>query len=331
MASIAFPTLSKKATVSDGTTYGYVAVAPSSADKPTFLLLHGYPSSSYDWRHQIKRLSAGGFGVIAPDLLGYGDTDAPEDVGAYRLKTLTQHMADILDREGVSRCIGVGHDWGSGLLSRLVTYIPDRLLGVVFLSVGYLEPGVPWDTEAIIKACREAFGYDVFGYWPWHASDEAAKDCDDHPASVFSLVYPKDPADWKTTFAPVGKAAEFVRAGQLGPLPSWYNLAEYTVRDRIMAMKGYTGPLNWYKCLVQGLDAADDASIPEERRECKLPTLLVGAEQDLVTRADAQSESTKKLVKDLRIKALDCGHWIQLQKPDELQGMLEAFAAELTT
>ena len=111
MASIAFPSLAKNATLSDGTSYGYVASAPTVPDKPTFLLLHGYPSSSYDWRHQIASLSKAGFGVIAPDLLGYGDTDSPTDVEAYRMKAMSQHMAEILDHEGVTRCVGVSHDW----------------------------------------------------------------------------------------------------------------------------------------------------------------------------------------------------------------------------
>lgn len=111
MASLAFPSIAKKATLSDGTTYGYVAVAPTDPKKPTFLLLHGYPSSSYDWRNQIQSLPAAGFGVIVPDLLGYGDTDAPADVYAYRMKTMAQHIAEILDRESISRCFAVSHDW----------------------------------------------------------------------------------------------------------------------------------------------------------------------------------------------------------------------------
>ena len=111
MASIAFPSLAKKATLSDGTTYGYVSIAATSATKLTFLLLHGYPSSCYDWRHQIAGLDAAGHGIIAPDLLGYGDTDKPTDLDAYRLKTMSFHMAEILDIENVERCIVVSHDW----------------------------------------------------------------------------------------------------------------------------------------------------------------------------------------------------------------------------
>ena len=111
MASIAFPSLAKKAKLSDGTTYGWVVLAPSLPSKATFLLLHGYPSSCYDWRHQIDGLQKAGYGVIAPDLLGYGDTDKPTDPSAYRTKTMCAHMVEILDIESLDRVIAVGHDW----------------------------------------------------------------------------------------------------------------------------------------------------------------------------------------------------------------------------
>ncbi|KAK0630335.1 putative epoxide hydrolase [Bombardia bombarda] len=329
MASLAFPTIAKKATLSDGSTYGYAAVTPASPQKPTFLLLHGYPSSSYDWRHQIASLSAAGFGVIAPDLLGYGDTDAPEDVPSYRMKRMTGHMSELLDHEGVSRCIAVGHDWGSGLLSRLATYIPDRLLGVIFLSVGYLEPQLVWDIEFLIEYANQAVGYDIYGYWLWHGTEQAIEDCDKNPASVFNLLYPADPADWKVHFAPRGAAANYVSSGRTDPLPSWFNLAEYTQRDRIIAMKGHRGPLNWYKAGMAGINLPDEAGMSEEERRCNVPTLLVVSEYDYITRADMQSANTIKWTPDLRVEKLECGHWIQLEKPDELQRLFERFAGEL--
>lgn len=110
MAMTAFPDISKHITLEDGTGYSYVYIA-AVARKPTFLLIHGFPSSSYDWRHQIKYLSAKGFGVIAPDLLGYGDTDSPLEVEAYSTKRMSDHVAEILKRENVESVIGVGHDW----------------------------------------------------------------------------------------------------------------------------------------------------------------------------------------------------------------------------
>jgi len=69
MATTAFPDLGKILRLADGTTYGYVRV-PASSQTTTFLLLDGFPSSSYDWRHQIHQLTASGYGVLAPDMLG---------------------------------------------------------------------------------------------------------------------------------------------------------------------------------------------------------------------------------------------------------------------
>ena len=90
----------------------YVHVKPStSSNKPYILLLHGFPSSSYDWRHQIDFLAKEGYGVLAPDLLGYGDTDKPTDIEAYKGKKMAGEAASLLDALGIDLAIGVGHDW----------------------------------------------------------------------------------------------------------------------------------------------------------------------------------------------------------------------------
>ncbi|GIJ97897.1 hypothetical protein Aspvir_000003 [Aspergillus viridinutans] len=330
MASIAFPSLAKKASLSDGTTYGYVAVAPSSPAHVTFLLLHGYPSSSHDWRHQISGLQREGYGVIAPDLLGYGDTDKPTDVNAYRMKRMCDHMVEILDKEGVSRAIAVAHDWGVGLGSRLATYQRRRFYGLVNVAVSYVEPGAAWDIEALCNLTKSLVGYATFGYWLWHNTDEAAVDCEANPASAFNLVYAYDPLLWIADFAPVGKAADFVRAGRTTPLPSWYSLADYTVRDRIFAKGGYAGPLSWYKAAMRGVNAEDEASVPEEDIPCPLPNLFVAAKQDYVCRADLQSELARKWAPNGRIETVECGHWVQLEKPEILNRLLVEFAGEVT-
>ena len=112
MASLAFPNLAKKAKLSCGTTYGYVHI-PAKDGKPTFLLLHGAPSSSYLWRHQIELLPKKGFGVLVPDLLGYGDTDKPKDFEKYRLtKYIAPQVVELTTKVvGLQKVIGVGHDW----------------------------------------------------------------------------------------------------------------------------------------------------------------------------------------------------------------------------
>lgn len=110
MTTIAFPTISTASRLPSGRTYSYVHIK-SAKDKPYILFLHGFPSSSYDWRRQISFFSELGYGVIAPDLLGYGGTDKPSDVGAYKLKSISEDVTSILDIEKTGKVYGVGHDW----------------------------------------------------------------------------------------------------------------------------------------------------------------------------------------------------------------------------
>lgn len=117
MASIGFPSLSKTARLPNGTTYSFIHVEPSHG-KPYILLLHGFPSSSYDWRHQISFLSTEGYGVVAPDLLGYGDTDKPVDPAAYKLKKMSGEVGSLLDYLKIEKVVGVGHDWYSSIRQR---------------------------------------------------------------------------------------------------------------------------------------------------------------------------------------------------------------------
>jgi soluble epoxide hydrolase/lipid-phosphate phosphatase len=51
-----------------------------------------------------------GYGVIAPDLLGYGGTDNPADLGAFNFKRMAAHLGELLDHEGVDTAIGIAHD-----------------------------------------------------------------------------------------------------------------------------------------------------------------------------------------------------------------------------
>jgi len=76
MASVTSPEYAKKAKLSDGVTYGYVHV-PAAAGKPTLLLLHGAPSTSYIWHRQVEALPKSGLGLLAPDLLGYATQTGP--------------------------------------------------------------------------------------------------------------------------------------------------------------------------------------------------------------------------------------------------------------
>lgn len=95
---------------SRGYTYSYYHSAPTDS-KPTLVFLHGFPSTSNDWRHQVAYFKAKGYGLIVPDMLGYGGTDKPLEVKAYVGSGLAKDIVDLMDGEGVQSAVCVAHDW----------------------------------------------------------------------------------------------------------------------------------------------------------------------------------------------------------------------------
>ena len=100
----------KRVTVSRGLEYHYYH-HQAHPSKPTLLFLHGFPSTSYDWRIQAAFFGGDGYGLIIPDMLGYGGTAKPSQVTAYKSSLICKDMIDILDAESISRCVVIGHDW----------------------------------------------------------------------------------------------------------------------------------------------------------------------------------------------------------------------------
>ena len=93
-------------------TYRYVHYMPRPwNEKPTILFLHGFPSSSFDWRMQFDYFHSRGYGIVAPDMLGYGGTDKPSNPEAYTLKRQAAEVVELLDcATGGGKAVVVGHD-----------------------------------------------------------------------------------------------------------------------------------------------------------------------------------------------------------------------------
>ncbi len=110
MASIAFPSIATSIRLPSGVNYSYVHVEPVG-NKSYILFLHGFPDGSFGWRHQVPYFRKLGYGLIVPDLLGYGGTDKPKEMDAYKLKKMSTEVVSILDVHKIEKVIGVGHDW----------------------------------------------------------------------------------------------------------------------------------------------------------------------------------------------------------------------------
>ena len=100
----------KDTTTARGLHYRYF-FSPAQQAKQTLLFCHGFPSTSVDWRYFVPFFKERGFGVVVPDLLGYGGTDKPTDASLYVSSKISKDIVDILDAEGVEKAVAIGHDW----------------------------------------------------------------------------------------------------------------------------------------------------------------------------------------------------------------------------
>jgi pimeloyl-ACP methyl ester carboxylesterase len=112
------------------------------------LLVHGFPDSRRVWREQVGPLADAGFRVVAPDLRGFGESERPEGVDAYRATTVVGDLLELLDEHGIERAHVIGHDWGSGLSWVLASLHPDRVRSLAALSVGHPNASQPRSLES---------------------------------------------------------------------------------------------------------------------------------------------------------------------------------------
>ncbi len=77
------------------------------------LCLHGFPELNYSWRFQMPMLAALGWRVWAPNLRGYGASSKPSRVKDYRLDTLIEDVAALIDASGAKEVMLIAHDWGA--------------------------------------------------------------------------------------------------------------------------------------------------------------------------------------------------------------------------
>ncbi len=117
------------------------------------VLLHGWPSSWYEWRHVIPLLATG-YRVIAPDLRGLGDSSRPS--GGYDKKRLAADLWELLaGRLGLTRWHLVGHDWGGPTAFALAAAHTEAITTLCIVDV--TVPGIGPDISQGGKRWHHAF------------------------------------------------------------------------------------------------------------------------------------------------------------------------------
>ncbi len=113
---------------------------------------------------------------------------------------MASDIISILDHESIENVIGVGHDWGTYLLSQLIIWYPERIERCVFVSVPFGVPGRKTDAKALNEKSREALGFETLGYWMFLTDPKAGKEIGDNVSAGFFLSHPFSSFDFDFAF-----------------------------------------------------------------------------------------------------------------------------------
>ncbi|KAA1470792.1 alpha/beta-hydrolase [Dentipellis sp. KUC8613] len=316
-------------------TYHFLSPSPSSPPKPTLILLHGFISTSRIWTAQIAHFAALGYGLLVPDMLGYGATATPVDAAAYVVCALARDVVELMDKEGVERAVVVGHDWGSLVASRLLDLHPARFAAAAFFSLGYYPPDpVPFDAAAQAATLTSAYGRELFGYWTFFAEERTAGVVERNMDSFLSLVFPNSPELWLEHFCPSGAAKAWIEGNKTCPLPAYVSAEEREYYKSILLEGGMAAPLGYYRAMVLGLNAEAEKAIPQSAYTLPRATpIFFGAcTKDYICvpalGADAFAQHTSAEGKQrgqVTVHEFDAGHWVLLECAGEVSEALEAW------
>ena len=276
------------------------------------VLCHGWPEHAFAWRHQMPALAAAGYHVIVPNQRGYGNSSRPTEVTDYDIEHLSGDLIALLDHYGYEDATFVGHDWGAMVVWGLTLLHPNRVKRVINLAVPYQDRGEqPW-----IEWMEAVFGGDFYFVHFNRQPGVADAVLDENAFQFLRNMYRKN--------APLGApepgmmminiARAETPAGE--PIMSDSELAVFVAA---FESTGFTGSINWYRNLDRNwhLLAEADPIIQQ-------PALMIYGNQDLV----AKSETLKDFVPNVEVVNLDCGHWIQQEKPEETTQTMLSWLAQ---
>jgi pimeloyl-ACP methyl ester carboxylesterase len=292
---------------------------------PPVILAHGFPELGYSWRHQVPALADAGHRVLAPDQRGYGRSTAPGPIESYDILQLTGDLLGLLDDLGEERAVFVGHDWGAMVVWQLALLAPERVAGVVGMSV----PFIPRAPMPPVQLMRQAFGQNFFYIVYFQEPGVADADLGRDPATTMRRMLAGArfadgvTPDMSSMTANDGRG--FVdRLPEPDALPGWLTQDELDHYVAAFARTGFTGGINWYRNLDRNwelTEAIDGAKV-------EAPSLFVGGSLDPVLFMTPPSIQEGWLT-DHRGDVLveGAGHWVQQEAPAAVNDALLRFLA----
>ncbi|MCK0095068.1 alpha/beta hydrolase [Yoonia sp. F2084L] len=282
-----------------------------NADNP-IVLCHGWPEHAYSWRHQMPALAAAGFHVIAPNQRGYGKSSRPDQVTDYDITQLTGDLAALLDHFAYEEAVFVGHDWGANVVWSLAQLHPDRVSKIINLALPYqARTSKPW-----IAFMEEFFGADNYFVHFNRQPGVADAVLDQNTSRFLSNLYRKN-----VPLSPPEPGMTMINLAQAeAPLGEpILNDEELAVYVEAFENAGFTSSINWYRNMDRNWQILADVDPIIHQ-----PALMIYGEQDMIPK----SENLADFVQNVDVVSLDCGHWIQQEKPQETTRTILQWLAE---
>ena len=295
---------------------------------PLVVLCHGFPELWYSWRHQLPALAAAGYHVVAPDQRGYGRTDQPHPIEAYNMFELTGDMVCLIHALGEEQGVIVGHDWGAAVARYCALLRPDMFRAVALLSVPYRRRSNVRPTDAMKRMAGENQFYQLYFQEPSIAEAELEADVRKTIAMLLYSASGEPPAEkrWRFLF---DKSETFLDSGTVPEsLPAWLTEADLDFYTEEFKRTGFRGGLNWYRNIDRNWELTPFLSGAKLRQ----PSVFVAGELDAgIATYREDFDTMEATMPGLRKKVLipGAGHWIQQERPIEVNALLIEFLASL--
>ena len=291
---------------------------------PLVVLLHGWPESWYSWRHQLSALADAGFHAVAPDMRGYGKTDAPESIEDYDVLDITADIVGLLDALGEETAVVVGHDWGSIIAWNCMLLHPQRFDALVAMSVPY--GGRP--KQSLLRTWQRQYKDNFFYILYFQEPGVAEAEFDADPRGILSRLYlsPDSPRESPQVTDPKMSAGGWInRLGAPRELPDWLTEADLDFYVNEFKRAGFRGGINYYRNFHRNWELTPQL----DGVKVEKPVLFLAGEKDVVIRGANKQMLTGMMsaaTKDLQVELIpNVGHWVQQEAAQEVNDKLVAF------
>ncbi|KAM7252079.1 hypothetical protein ACFE04_023962 [Oxalis oulophora] len=291
---------------------------------PLVILLHGFPMFSYIWRHQVDFLAERGYHVVAPDLRGFGDSDSPPSPSSHTMFHIIGDIVGLFDHFGDQQAFVVGHGWGAMVAWHLGLFRPDRIKGIVALSVPYFQRD---PNKSFLQNYRQSFG-DGFYVWQFQEPGRSERSFARYDnLTIMKKFIGITKAENLTAF-PGKEVIDCLETPFV--LPPWISEDELLVYANKFKETGWTGPLNHYRAINMNWEQL----APWQDAKITVPSKLIIGDKDWGFESTinyVQGDNSKYLVPNLEVTILVEGHhYIHIEKPQEVSQEILSFFHKLS-